>query len=55
MVRKLEKIEKEMGYCEIKLEKERRLRRQVQFLEADLEVLDRFVKLYEGFDTGLVA
>jgi len=54
MVRKLEKIEKEMGYCEIKLEKERRLRRQVAFLEADLEVLARFVKLYEGFDAGLV-
>jgi hypothetical protein len=53
MVRKLEKIEKEMGYCEIKLEKERRLKRQVSFLEADLEVLDRFIKLYEGFDAGL--
>jgi hypothetical protein len=53
MVRKLEKIEKEMGYCEIKLEKERRLRRQVDFLTADLEVLDRFVRIYEGSDTGL--
>lgn len=48
MVRKLDKIEKEMGYCEIKLEKERRLRRQVEFLRADLEVLDRFVKLAGG-------
>ena len=38
MVRKIEKIEKEMGYCEIKLEKKRRLRRQVMFLDADLEV-----------------
>ncbi len=54
MVRKLEKIEKEMGYCEIKLEKERRLRRQVAFLAADLEVLDRFIHLYEGSDTGLL-
>jgi septal ring factor EnvC (AmiA/AmiB activator) len=54
MVRKLEKIEKEMGYCEIKLEKERRLHRQVEFLDADLEVLARFIRLYEGFDTGLV-
>ena len=53
MVRKLEKIEKEMGYCEIKLEKERRLRRQVAFLTADLEVLERFVHLYEASDTGL--
>ena len=54
MVRKLEKIEKEMGYCEIKLEKERRLRGQVRFLRADLEVLDRFIKLYAGFDAGLI-
>jgi hypothetical protein len=53
MVRKLEKIEKEMGYCEIKLEKERRLRRQVEFLRADLDVLSRFVRLYESSDTGL--
>ena len=33
MVRKLEKIEKEMGYCEIKLEKEQRLRTQLHFLK----------------------
>ena len=48
MVRKLDKIEKEMGYCEIKLEKERRLRRQLEYLRADLEVLGSFVRLYEG-------
>ena len=48
MVRKIEKIEKEMGYCEIKLEKKRRLNRQVMFLETDLEVLDQFIKSYEG-------
>ena len=42
MVRKIEKIEKEMCYCEIKLEKKRRLRRQVMFLDADLEVLEEF-------------
>jgi hypothetical protein len=53
MVRRLEKIEKEMGYCEIKLERERRLRRQVEFLTADLEALSRFIKLYESSDMGL--
>lgn len=53
MVRKVEKIEKEMGYCEIKLEKKRRLRRQVLFLETDLEVLDQFIKSYEGCYTEL--
>ncbi len=53
MVRKIEKIEKEMGYCEIKLEKKRRLNRQVMFLETDLEVLDQFIKSYEGCYTEL--
>lgn len=42
MIRKLDKIEKEMGYCEIKLEKERRLRRQVDYLRAELAVLRDF-------------
>lgn len=53
MVRKLDKIEKEMGYCEIKLEKERRLRRQVEFLRADLEVLERFMKLAGSEGLGI--
>jgi hypothetical protein len=53
MVRRLEKIEKEMGYCEIKLEKERRLRRQADFLRAEIEALERFMKLYESSDMGL--
>ena len=48
MVRKLDKIEKELGYCEIKLEKERRLRRQVEFLRSDLDVLDSFVEIYDA-------
>ena len=48
MVRRLEKIEKEMGYCDIKLEKERRLRKQSEFLLADIEALGRFMKLYES-------
>ena len=53
MARKLEKIEKEMSYCEIKLEKERRLRKQAQFLTAELEAVDRFLKLYESSDLRL--
>lgn len=53
MARKLEKIEKEMGYCDIKLEKERRLRRQVEFLQAESEALNRFIKLYESSSLGL--
>ncbi len=32
MVRRLEKIEKELGYCQIQLEKEQRVRLQYQFL-----------------------
>lgn len=48
MVRKLEKIEKEMGYCDIKLEKERRLRQQAKFLYAESEALERFVKRFES-------
>lgn len=47
MVRRLEKIEKEMGYCDIKLEKERRLRKQHELVIADIEALERFMKLYE--------
>jgi hypothetical protein len=53
MVRRLEKIEKEMGYCDIKLEKERRLRQQARFLYAEAEALDRCVKLYESSVLGL--
>src|SRR5687767_3225555 len=44
MARRLDKIEKEMGYCEIKLEKERRLRKQVQFLKADIAALDSLIR-----------
>ena len=36
MARRLDKIEKEIGYCEIKLEKDRRMRKQVQFLQNHL-------------------
>ncbi len=47
MVRRLDKIEKEMGYCEIKLEKERRIRKQILFLQNDLEALDRLISEYK--------
>jgi len=53
MVRRLEKIEKEMGYCDIKMEKERRLRRQLDFLRADVEALEKFMKMYESSGVGL--
>ncbi|MFN0057063.1 MAG: hypothetical protein ACKVX7_01275 [Planctomycetota bacterium] len=46
MVRRLEKIEKELGYCQIKIEREQRLRLQLQFLKmqksAIEELLPRF-------------
>ena len=53
MVRKLEKIEKEMGYCDVKLEKERRLKTQGDFLLAEIQALDRFLKLFESADLRL--
>ncbi len=46
MARRLDKIEKEMGYCEIKLEKERRLRKQIIFIENDLQALEKLVDAY---------
>ena len=33
ILRRLEKIEKEIGYCEIKLEKEQRLQTQSRFIQ----------------------
>jgi hypothetical protein len=42
-----------MGYCEIKLEKERRLRRQRDYLQADIEVLSRFLGRRESSEIGL--
>jgi len=53
MVRRLEKIEKEMGYYAIKLEKEKRLRKQVEYLQADIEALERLMKLYESSGMSL--
>jgi hypothetical protein len=53
MVRRLEKIEKEMGYCDIRLEKERRLRQQASYLHAESSVLERIIRLYESSVVGL--
>ncbi len=54
MVRKLEKIEKEMGYCSIKMEKESRLETQVAFLKQHkkglLEANEHFSEEAEGED-----
>lgn len=47
MLRKLEKIEKEMGYCEIKLEKEQRLRTQLHFLKLHRRGLQEGIQRYE--------
>ncbi len=46
MARRLDKIEKEIGYCEIKLEKERRIRKQIQFLQDDIELLEQLLREY---------
>ena len=45
-MRRLDRIEKEMGYCEVKLEKERRLRYQQLYLKADVEALDEVLGAY---------
>jgi len=52
MARRLDKIEKEMGYCEIKLEKERRLRKQIEFLKLDVDVLDGLIRDYSRHSMG---
>lgn len=51
MPRRIDKIEKEIGYCEIKLEKERRIRKQVQFLGDDIEILNQIVDEYSHKDS----
>ena len=52
MVRRLEKIEKEIGYCEIKLEKEQRLQAQAHFLRIHndglLDAIDRLLLQAHG-------
>lgn len=49
MARRIDKIEKEMGYCEIKLEKERRLRKRIGLLKGDIDALDHLVWEYTSF------
>ncbi len=47
-MRVLDRIEKEMGYCEVKLEKERRLRSQELYLRADVEALNEVLAAYSA-------
>lgn len=46
LIRRLEKIEKEMGYCQIKLEKEQRLAVQLRFLAIRREQIAEAVARY---------
>lgn len=43
MVRRLEKVEKEIGYCQIKLEKQQRLQVQLQFLQLHRASLEQSI------------
>ena len=54
-MRKLEKIEKELGYCDIKLEKARRARRQVGFLRDEFEELTELKNLLKPHDALLLS
>lgn len=47
MSRRLDKIEKDMGYCEVRLEKESRLAKQIDFLVAELAHLDLMMQPME--------
>lgn len=44
-MRRFDRIEKELGYCEVKLEKEERLKKQKIYLQADVEALDEVLKV----------
>jgi hypothetical protein len=48
LIRRLEKIEKEMGYCQIKLEKEQRLAVQLRFLQFCRDQIQAAVERYTG-------
>lgn len=50
MARRLEKIEKELGYCEVKLEKERRSCKQIGFIREGVTEFDRMVRLLKPHD-----
>ncbi|MEM7262726.1 MAG: hypothetical protein AAF488_12105, partial [Planctomycetota bacterium] len=52
MVRKLEKIEKEMGYCQIKLEKAARLRVQRSFLDLQVRALEESIAGFKATASG---
>lgn len=54
MARKLEKVEKELGYCDIKLEKERRLRRQIDFIGSDRSAFKSLIAFLAVHETDLV-
>ena len=45
-MRVLDRIEKEMGYCQVNLEKDRRLRCQELYLRAEVEALKEVLKSY---------
>ncbi len=53
MTRRLDKIDKELGYCDIKLEKARRLKQQCTLLAAEVEALERCVTNYQSAVRGL--
>ncbi len=44
--RRLDKVEREIGYCEIKIEKERRLEKKLGFLRVVLAALDKHIDEY---------
>ncbi len=54
MGRRLEKIEKEMGYCEIKLEKEKRIRKQIEFVTQDLAEIEALLRRLNQHDDSLL-
>ncbi|MEE2889534.1 MAG: hypothetical protein VX404_03735 [Planctomycetota bacterium] len=52
LIRRLEKIEKELGYCQIKLEKEQRLATRVHFLRHYRDQLHSALEDYPDEDAG---
>ncbi|RTZ91549.1 MAG: hypothetical protein DSY81_09610 [Bacillota bacterium] len=52
LIRRLEKIEKELGYCQIKLEKEQRLATRVHFLRSHRDRLMSVLDLFPEQDFG---
>ncbi|NCF98700.1 MAG: hypothetical protein GWP39_04225 [Planctomycetia bacterium] len=52
LIRRLEKIEKELGYCQIKLEKEHRLATRVHFLRAHRDQMREALTSYPETDSN---